>query len=722
MRKTLRIIATATLLLPSVITPVSAAGFTPEGNDRHTVRVAARERAEAATRSEEWGDIRVKFKYDADKYDMMQVVCSTPNYQYVIDEVDLMDDGYMHTYDELGVMTFVGILTHKAHQAVTLVIAENVDVSDGAPVVLDTADAVNFIEFKSLNMAGEEIKGTKLMIEGEETSTELDGNILPGGTATTYLYHKELGQVLEWTNGLDEVYYDGEQTYASTGGNVYVNDPGADTGFSIVQAVSCLSDEGVMIIKHCADGFRSQTVSNDPANYLMTRHDFAPHKMTGLLKNGAGVSSTGLWGAVPVWDGDIYDVSYLPLALYIEVKGINTLWLNAPAATSGDTPFNLFAIMGSYDDADAYESDINRRAMGVNSALVRATPDNRMEFINNPAVNGFRYDDWTHTEQRFNSNMEAVNPYLSIFAENGETLTWGNSAPLCVASVAYIDNSDTEFGFSFVGRNNEARRIDLKGTSFELKADNQVISTNIRRVNNDFMEWRLRNGEFNSTQAEYHISLLDTNVLVDGIEGYNKTEMYYDTNMSLCNPPSIRSLKFRNLDGTVTDRFVAAEDGVAEIYAGDFEYCFGENFGERFFNFINLNDVVVEYSPYGEDSWERLPIEEVEDMFLPVAYGNLYRASLADTELTSPNGWYDLKITVYDYNDNYMRQVISPAYNIDTNNSVRPNISGLADEDVNVFNMQGVRVASGNLNEAKRSLPSGIYVVKGAGSTFKIVI
>ena len=55
-------------------------------------------------------------------------------------------------------------------------------------------------------------------------------------------------------------------------------------------------------------------------------------------------------------------------------------------------------------------------------------------------------------------------------------------------------------------------------------------------------------------------------------------------------------------------------------------------------------------------------VEEVPEMFQPIAYGALYRGSLENVTAESDNGWYDIRIKLLDNSDNYQIQEIAPAF------------------------------------------------------------
>ena len=98
---------------------------------------------------------------------------------------------------------------------------------------------------------------------------------------------------------------------------------------------------------------------------------------------------------------------------------------------------------------------------------------------------------------------------------------------------------------------------------------------------------------------------------------------------------------------------------------GDFSY---RQFDPQFWigNYECLPmDVTVEYSPYGEENWQELVVEEVPELFQMPGWGYFYRASLADVTGTATQGWFDLRFKLHDDAGNWQEQVVSPAFRID---------------------------------------------------------
>ena len=132
-------------------------------------------------------------------------------------------------------------------------------------------------------------------------------------------------------------------------------------------------------------------------------------------------------------------------------------------------------------------------------------------------------------------------------------------------------------------------------------------------------DWCVENSTDGHEKGVIEATFIDTNVLVDEtIPGFNHTTITVDErNEDLCTPTP-QMLIFKNTAGAVTDRFDKAGDGVIEFSAGDFNWF--DN-GDRQGYTCEEADVLVEYAPYGEDSFEPIEVEEIPENYYMPGFG-----------------------------------------------------------------------------------------------------
>ncbi|MBD5305412.1 MAG: T9SS type A sorting domain-containing protein [Bacteroides sp.] len=673
-------------------------------------------KAERPTRADEYPDdidFKIKVDCNSSKLHLNCILCYNEIWGFVLDEVDVESDGYFHVSDIPGEYLFVAVFDHTDHDGSTIVVKEKVDIQEGCePVMLDAYTATEKITFDAVTSDGSPFKGD--ILANDEVS-------VPGAIYTGYgnteIYHQTLGQLLTCFFHLEAVDKDGVLTYGPQEGDIYINSLGNDSEIAVVQVRLGRTERGFEIVKMQAQGTASQTVTNDADSYLNLKNVFSPHNTPNSWVE-AGYAASESMGYVSVWQGNIEENQVLSAVYFEEQPNMDMMYVSAPPTNDPACDFQIIPLFGTHEESG--DNDFIGRGSGLFLPFMLDNGDGRFKVLDNAAANGFSRDEWTHSQEYIYPNIDAFNPYLEYYIPSGSEEIWGNSVPIVLASIGYRHNTDSRLQFAFIGRKGDNRYIDNQNCKFKMTADGEVISERVYYTSKDFEYWRMEGGDFRSTRAEYVITIEDENVIVDGIQGYNKTKIYYDTNMSSANPPALRSLQFRDGEGNLCDRFNSFDDAVLEFYAGDFEMgqCdYGYNY---FFNYGMLNDAIAEYAPHGTDEWHSLYPEDVPELFTEVAYGALYRAPLSDVTAESEDGWYDLRIKLYDTNDNYQIQELSPAFKLNKPDGVtKPSVAvNMAGREVEVLNMQGINVYSGIYdNIGNMALEPGVYIVRTLGGS-----
>jgi len=285
----------------------------------------------------------------------------------------------------------------------------------------------------------------------------------------------------------------------------------------------------------------------------------------------------------------------------------------------------------------------------------------------------------------------------------------GNNCPFVVTNpFQYLDKRANvryfNFDFTYRGRYGEAKegssRADVK---MKLDGNDLLIADGAFSTPVD----ELLNGVVDA-------SIVKEGVLVDDMEGSNKAQLHYTAGAEDQNPPTVTMLNFIDANGDVTDRFATADEGTLQFSAGDFNLMATPKSGIiATYSRLAPETVEVSYSPYGEDNWNELAVEEVPENYWPVM-GWFYTGSLAGVTGQGLNGWFDLKIRLTDAAGNWQEQVLSPAFRIDdlAYSSVASVGSSNAHE-VARYNLAGQRVDANT---------SGVAIVRMSDGTARKVI
>lgn len=296
-------------------------------------------------------------------------------------------------------------------------------------------------------------------------------------------------------------------------------------------------------------------------------------------------------------------------------------------------------------------------------------------------------------------------PVFSYPIEQMKGKFFNNCPMLLTRTYNYEDADDWrgafrifKFDFSYFGRYSEQSFADVANAHISIKLDGEEILTGNGTIATEIDE--LLNGVVDAT-------IINESVIVDDMEGFNKAQLHYTAGAEDQDAPTMTMLHFKDSNDDVTDRFSTANEGVLEFSAGDYNHWISPH------HYIVYDrqapeSVEVSYSPYGEDNWNELAVEEGPENYWPVM-GWFYTGSLAGVTGQGLNGWFDLKIRLTDAAGNWQEQVISPAFRIDdlaysSVVTITPDKVG----DNTIYNLAGQRMRGG-----LESLPHGIYIVGG---------
>lgn len=289
----------------------------------------------------------------------------------------------------------------------------------------------------------------------------------------------------------------------------------------------------------------------------------------------------------------------------------------------------------------------------------------------------------------------------------------GNSCPLFLP--AY--KPGRFFSYNYNGRIGELRSIDLLSSQLEIKADGETIVDSYAALADKQLDMSAIDG------MAIDVRVVNENLMIDNLyPAYGEANLHIAGGDAYKGFPSVTMLQFRDGTDKVTERFDSRENAAMILSAATF-YC-----ETNYYTPSKLEDLKVEYSPYGRGEYKELKAAVDEEVGLIPTYGWLWRANLADMDADSPQGWYDVRLTATAPGGSYMTQVISPAFLIgdpakldivDLNREDGVVVCGrdiVAPDGSEVYTVGGRRSGLSNL-------ASGVYVVRTPdGRATKVVI
>jgi hypothetical protein len=435
----------------------------------------------------------------------------------------------------------------------------------------------------------------------------------------------------------------------------------------------------------------------------------------------------------------ISKVSFSLMNNIVEETGIARFYIDAGADESavGYVPYvarnQLLTTVHYYDEwSSVYFA----------SYVIQTTP---ITCVNNDVVlanwlndldNG-RIDDldleWDESEQTL--KMYPYSPSHPAFTYPIERMKgkWGNSSPVLITNprqyeFSYTYNDEVgnpmtfngirnELKYQYRGRYGEITSDHRRNAHVTMKLDGECVYDGPGFLEEHHFEEMYTSMDFLAQFPELFSGVVDATITteavkVDDMPGSNKAQLHYTAGAEDETPPTMTMLHFKDSNGDVTDRFATADDGTVEFSAADFNFFYTPDGDCSYFRHAP-ETVEVSYSPYGEDNWNELPVEELPEYYWPVM-GWFYRGSLAGVTGQAEKGWFDLKFRLEDAAGNWQEQVVSPAFRIDdlAYSSVATVGSGNAHE-VARYNLAGQRVDTSH---------QGVTIIKMSDGTARKVI
>lgn len=583
-------------------------------------------------------------------------------------------------------------------------------------ITLNAADATVEINWTSLLPNGEKAQG--LILECDEETGEIVGNTTGNcKSVTNYLYVKNT------KHGVGSLVF-GEESTMITGDiettlgarNVRIM-PSND--YMMVRRTYAIGTEGGYIMVSMSDALQSADVSNNPEHYKVIKPEFVytPYQPEPV------VSGEGDNQVVAEFDKE----NAFFLQSYIIEDGCLTgtsgescpgidythRWIYVCQDPANIDKYQVMPVPAVVEDRDYRNTclPIDTESATPNAVAKNNTndyspylmlPEGRSAYINN-----------------------IKNPWLSFDIEKPHIWNYG-----CPTQVFTTVNArwGASFSSSYIGRLGEHRVIDNLVTAATVSVNDEAPSEEV-----------LENLQYGQLPAEGKINFEFTNpnVIIDDIPGKNVSRIEFDMARDDWQPPTLQIVRFTDTDGNFIDRYAKGEDGVMEFYGGDFTYCEEYSPYSSWYTETPAVEVSVEYAPYGTENFAPLEVENIPERDFMPGFGTYYRGSLADVDMASENGWFDVRIRLTDASGNYQEQTLSPAFWIEENVGVgeivgnavsvalsdgKITVSGCENPMIEVYSADGMSVCRvSGISADVTSLESGIYVVSVIDGESRVV-
>lgn len=563
------------------------------------------------------------------------------------------------------------------------VFKEDVEVKEDITLEFNMDEAVNGITYKYYDENNQELYMDEY---------DYDYNLTREGTAldmvkNTVFAHKEYGSSFIKMMNFGGVITGYEEDF-------FIND--LSDKYSIIQGTVVAANETVYNFSNIITDFKSQTVTNNPANLreVNTKFHYSAYQLEDDKAHVLG-SRLNLY-----YDG-IRTASMAMGTLDPVKEGKTKLWIDMYHAEEGEAHDFTAAIQPMC--ADSYKGEgYNIQYYFIQGCMTTNGKDGGVRYINGG------YDTEIFGYNRVNGGKD-----LQFLPEHPELS---------------FDDKD-----AFIEYNNCSPILSYKTTKFEMQGEPYAIYKYV---------YVGRYGETNETYSEFikpeyeetkeglkHI-VNNYYPIVDGEGGATEAVIFEKNTGDDTTAPALQTLTFKNKDGKITDRFDSKEGVKVIVIGGDYDAHVDTN-NKLLPCYFTCKDakVSLSYSPSYEDNWNDLDVVVIPEKYQWPAFGNFYEASLENENIF--DGWYDVKVTIEDNYGNYQTQTLRRAFKME---NITDGIMDVTDQSteiifngnevvasgaakINIFTVAGEMVASSNNNKLMfNNAAKGVYVVEATMS------
>lgn len=645
-------------------------------NGNYTTYFPKRTQRPLLANSDEGVDVKFDLKFDEENYMLAMLNIFSTKGEALIRWYSDVEENILNVpadvYDICCVLLPNGSFDSVTPESIWL-FKEKVNISKDTVVTFDAAEATNVINIEQYNKSGELYRPVSIDLN--------TGNILdPGNVSSIYCWSSIFPKdycydgLLYTYSGSQDLLWGGFDDYQF---NIKTNEVSDRITFAFTR-VAIDKENKIFVNKYVQEGCNNSiTLKNDPDNYVCYTEEFVP---TPAGKETGSYGMPGLDLTILCNDKEQDGIYFYPGKSSSESKNDVSLYIDAVKTSDAEHSYELMA-------APMFGDELNMSVMEYpmeDGTVYRDTTYSYSCITGLPV-----YTDGHNTEYVRTPNYSYRNPQdggnavmypgheAFSFTNENKGMMYGASAPFCnfeMTSFFSEKLNATMFYYYplYIGQMGEQRETDLNYTQTTVKFNsNEVYDGDYYGVNEFTRNWATSTPE----KGVFDLTFTNSNIEVDGLAGKNVTHIIYDEQKEDAMAPVLQMLQFRSTDDVVTNNFENPKDGILQFAGGDFVY---NEIPGTDINWYDCKEqtVAVAYSPYGQDSWTELAVDEIPELYRMPGFGYFYRGSLESVNRESSNGWYDLKVTLTDASGNMQEQTISPAFRIANTTGVSETLQG----------------------------------------------
>ena len=645
-------------------------------NGNYTTYFPKRTQRPLLANNDEGVDVKFDLKFDEENYSLSMINIYNTKGEALIRWYSDVEENILNVpadvYDICCVWGPKGSFDNATPESIWL-FKEKVNISKDTIITFDAAEATNFINIELYNKSGELFRPSSI--------DPYTGNILdPGNVSSIYCWSSIFPKdyyydgLLYTFSGSQDFLWGGFDDYQF---NIKTNEVSDRITFAFTR-VTIDKENNIFVNKYVQEGCKnSVTLKNDPDNYVCYTEEFVP---TPAGKETGSYGMPGLDLTILCNDKEQQGMYFYPVKPSGENKNDVCLYIDAVKSSETGHSYDVMA-------APMFGDKLNMSVMEYpmeDGTVIRDTTYSYSCITGLPIYTDGKNTEYVRTpnysfRKPQNGGDAIMYPGHEAFSFTNENkgMMYGASAPFCnfeMTSFFSENLNATMFYYypHYIGQLGEQRETDPNYTQTTVKFNNnEVYDGDYYGVREFTYNWATSSHE----KGVFDLTFTNSNIEVDGLAGKNVTHIIYDEQKEDAMAPVLQMLQFRRTDDVVTNCFENPKDGILQFAGGDFVY--NEIPGIRI-NWYDCKEqtVAVAYSPYGQDSWTELAVDEIPELYRMPGFGYFYRGSLESVNRESSNGWYDLKVTLTDASGNMQEQTISPAFRIANTTGVSETLQG----------------------------------------------
>lgn len=294
------------------------------------------------------------------------------------------------------------------------------------------------------------------------------------------------------------------------------------------------------------------------------------------------------------------------------------------------------------------------------------------------------------------------NPYLVGEMQRGDVVDMSVVPTIIFSRTPWYAN------LNFWGRYGEWQSVDRLMASLSVKLDGKEVCDNF-----ESFPYFLWGDEAPTLATEWDVEVESAWRKVDGLDGVSRLTAHRNGGDETYSSPGLTAMRFCDADNRTVDRFEKASDGTMILEVGNWS-----SYEEGYVSYNapgQLDEIIVEYAPYGSEDFRPLAYEALDFEGNPSPnWGTTLACALSQVDRTSASGWFDVRVSLKSATGSSVN-LVSPAFRISEFAGIEriSDDTATTDAPAEYFTIDGRRISAPE--------PGSIVLCRRAGAVTKLI-